>query len=111
MQQDFTAPEYRVKVSRREAYRQVFEVVEANETTPINLSAYVFGLWLYGRNGLLVLSLSETDGLSRPQPHMIEVFFSTSRMNSLASGTYTGYLSGVRNGEVEEFVVIKMEVE
>lgn len=115
-QQDYTAPEMPLKVSRKERFQHVFQCFRQAEApappeTPDNLVGYVFGCQVYDRSGFLKLTLTEVDGLGRPALNAVSIEISTARMGALGAGQFRAELFGQKGAEREDFVHIILTIE
>ena len=108
IQQDYTAPEYAVRVSRREQYWDVFEVVGPDGQTPDNsLAAALFRGDLLDASGTKVATATCT----HPSLNSVRVGLSTSQMNALRAGRYRLEVYSVDGSEREDLVAIQLTVE
>lgn len=108
-QQDLTAPIDSVRISRREDFRRAYELYQ-DETIPQNLAGYVFSGILTGP-GFYKLTLSESQGISRPNTHTVVVGLNLVQLGELAPGKYMLALFGDRATVREMFVQIELQVE
>lgn len=107
-QQDYTAPEYAVRVSRKERYWDVFEVVGADGLTPDNsLSAVVFAADFFDSVGSKIGAAA----CSRPAANAVRVELSTAQMNALRPGRYRLEVYYLNAGEREDLVAVILTVE
>ena len=120
-QQDYTAPEMPIRLSRKERFRHVFQcfrqsgptgaVPPATADQPDDLTGYLFSCQVFDQAGHLMVSLSESDGLSRPASNAVQVEISTARMGTLGNGKFRAELYAHKDGEREDFVHLILTVE
>gem|GEM_PF-7046761 len=111
-QQDYTAPEWPVKLSRKERFRQAFDVYQADGTTPDDsLAGWLFFGELFDRTGQKVLTLVNDGGISRPAPNAVLVELTTAQMSTLKPGPYRLEIYGTSAGERENLVDIIIQAE
>lgn len=107
-QQDYTAPVWPMKVSRKERFQQVFSVLMADGVTPdTTLSTFLFMGDLIDQAGVVV----NVALCSRPDAHSVLVELTTAQMNALRAGKYRLEVYGLSNLEREDLVTILMTVE
>lgn len=104
-QQDYTAPEWPVKVSRKERFQQVFAVLLQDGITPdTSLAGRLFFGDLLDGSGLRVATATCT----RPADHSVLVELTTARMNALKAGRYRLEVYALTDLEREDLVTILM---
>lgn len=109
-ERDNTAPEYPVKVSRKEFYQETFLVEEANGAA-VEIAPYSLFCDIFDAAGQRRYRLTEGDGLSRVNTNGIVVAIRTTRMNGLPAGKVKAELYGLQEGEREDFVNIILNCE
>lgn len=107
-QQDYTAPEWAVKVSRKERFQQVFQVFMEDGITPDNsLASLLFFADLLDKSGLR----HATATCTRPAAYAVQVDLTTAQMNALVVGRYRLEVYSLSGGEREDLVTVLLEAE
>lgn len=83
-QQDYTAPEVPVKISRREAFQHVFEVFGVDGQPDSSIANQVYSVDIRNLSGTRITTLP----MSRPAPHAVGLEVSQAQMNKLTPGRY-----------------------
>ncbi len=106
--QDYTAPEYPVRLSRKEQYWDVFEFYEDDGVTPdLSVAGVLFEGQLFDASGQKIHDAVVTE----VAPHARKVRLTTTKMSKLRPGQYRLEVFSMIDGERTDWVHIVMTVE
>ena len=101
-QQDYTAPELPVKISRREAFRHVFEVFDVDGLPDGSMDGLAYLVDIRNLAGTRITTVAA----SRPAPHAVGLEVSQLQMSKLIPGRYRFELKTVIAGAQQGLVTI-----